>query len=93
MWIIFIFLIAGILVGFIFRNRPKTIVFSSQATAWAVFLLIFFLGLSVGQNDAVVSALGELGWQAILLSSGSILGSLIFTGVLYFFAFRGLHEK
>ncbi len=93
MWIIFVFLLAGIIVGFIFRSQTKLMTFSAKATTFAVFLLIFFLGYSVGQNDAIVSALGELGWQAILLSSGSILGSLIFAGALYFFAFRGLHEK
>ncbi len=93
MWIIFVFLLAGIIVGFIFRNQTKLMTFSAKATTLAVFLLIFFLGYSVGKNDSVLSALGNLGGQAILLSTGSILGSLIFAGVLYFFAFRGLHEK
>ncbi len=93
MWIIFIFLLAGIIIGFIFRKRTRAITFSAKTTTFAVFLLIFFLGVSVGQNDSVLSALGNLGGQAILLSAGSILGSLVFAGVLYFFAFRGLHEK
>jgi hypothetical protein len=39
--------------------------------------LIFFLGVSVGANPAVVRGLGRLGLQALILSAGGILGSVL----------------
>jgi len=93
MWIIFIFLIAGIFVGFIFIKHKTMIAFSAKSTPLAVFFLIFFLGYSVGQNDQVMNTMGSLGWQALLLSLGSILGSLVLAGILYLTLFRSYHEK
>lgn len=93
MWIIFLFLLAGILVGFIFRKIATILTFSAKFTTLAVFFLIFFLGYSVGNNDHVMMTMGELGWQALLLSVGSILGSLALAGILYLTMFRSYHEK
>lgn len=44
---------------------------------WAVCLLVFFLGVSVGGNETIVHALGTLGIQALILCLGGIIGSVL----------------
>ncbi len=77
MWFIFIFLLAGVFVGFLFRDKNHVLASAQKATTWAVYLLIFFLGVSVGFNKTVMAALGTLGEQALALSVGSITGSVL----------------
>ena len=93
MWYIFLFLVAGVFVGFLFRRREKVLTSATKATSWAVVVLIFFLGVSVGDNQTVMSTLGVLGWQGLVISLGSIFGSIFFAGAVYLLFFRGIHEK
>jgi predicted permease len=42
----------------------------------ALFVLLFALGISLGNNQELMSALPTLGWRALVLSSGAVLGSV-----------------
>ncbi|RYD05636.1 hypothetical protein N752_07005 [Desulforamulus aquiferis] len=39
--------------------------------------MLFAMGAQLGANDKLVSDLSRLGWQAMVLAFGSILGSLM----------------
>ncbi len=93
MWFIFLFLVTGIFVGFLFRQQKNMLATATKATSLAVIVLIFFLGISVGDNQKVMSTLGVLGGQALVISFGSIFGSVLLSGVVYLLFFRGIHEK
>ncbi len=93
MWYIFLFLVAGVFVGFLFRRKENLLLIATKTTTLAVIVLIFFLGVSVGDNRAVMSMLGTLGWQALVFSFGSIFGSILLSGAVYLLFFRGIHEK
>jgi len=93
MWMIFLFLLTGVIIGFLFRNKHNVLKTAAKTTSWAVFLLVLFLGISVGGNKNVMSTIGVLGWQALITSVGSIAGSLLLSGIVYFFFFRDIHEK
>jgi uncharacterized membrane protein YbjE (DUF340 family) len=43
---------------------------------------LFFLGISVGSDTRVINNISSLGWKAITLSSGAILGSLLLAAML-----------
>lgn len=75
--LIFVFLLAGALLGWGLRYRRRWLHAADRATTTAVFLLIFLLGFSVGGNATVMTALGSLGAQALALTLGALAGSLL----------------
>ena len=91
---VLLFLAGGVFVGYLLRSRKSVLAVAGRATTWSLYLLIFLLGISVGTNDAVVRALGRLGMQALVLSAGGIVGSVL-VGCLVsrMFFDMGCHEK
>jgi uncharacterized membrane protein YbjE (DUF340 family) len=81
-------LIAGILVGFLLRNHRRIIVLSAKLTDAAIFLLLFFLGVSVGMNQQVVSNFRNIGLQAVVITLLATLGSVLVTYLFYRLFFR-----
>jgi uncharacterized membrane protein YbjE (DUF340 family) len=82
----------GIGIGLIFRKQPRFLKVTEPLVSVAIFALLFFLGISVGTDPRVVQNITTLGWQAILLSSGAILGSLFLARLASSF-FREDEEK
>lgn len=82
MVIVIVLLVAGIFTGYLLRNRKQLIRISSRLTDAAIFLLLFFLGVSVGMNEQVVSNFRSIGLQAFLLTVLATLGSV---GVTWLF--------
>jgi uncharacterized membrane protein YbjE (DUF340 family) len=82
------FLGAGILAGFLLRKRLLILHFSDKAASWAVYLLLFTLGLGTGLNPDILSALGLSGLFALILSLAAIMGSILLIWPVYrlFFA-------
>ena len=73
---ILLFLTMGTILGLLLRRRRPVLAVADRLTAWAIYLLVFSLGAAVGANPAVLENLGRLGWQAILLCAGGVLGSV-----------------
>jgi uncharacterized membrane protein YbjE (DUF340 family) len=69
--------IVGIGFGLLFRKQPGFLKITEPLVSVAIFALLFFLGISVGTDPRVIKNITTLGWQAVLLSGGAILGSLI----------------
>ena len=76
MFAILFFLVAGMCCGFLLRRRRRFIRGAEQLMAWCVYGLLFFLGISVGVNETVVSQLGTFGIQGLMLALGGIAGSV-----------------
>ncbi len=76
MYILF-FLIAGIFVGHRLRSVHTILEVADKGMMWSVYFLVFFLGIGVGGNQTVIRALGSLGMQALVLSTGGIVGSVL----------------
>jgi uncharacterized membrane protein YbjE (DUF340 family) len=70
-------LAAGMLAGYLIRARKNVAAAAGRAAIWSLYLLIFLLGISVGTNATVMRALGTLGIQALILSAGGIVGSVL----------------
>ncbi|GAO30268.1 LysO family transporter [Geofilum rubicundum] len=71
------FFLVGIFLGRLFHTRHRVKLASEKGMMWAVYLLLFLLGVSVGNNPQIVENFHTLGWQAFLLSLGSLGGSLV----------------
>ncbi|WP_291854732.1 lysine exporter LysO family protein [Marinilabilia sp.] len=84
--------IVGIGIGLLFRKQSRFLKVTEPLISLAIFALLFFLGISVGTDPRIVQNITILGWQAILLSSGAILGSLFLARLAASF-FRKDEEK
>ncbi len=85
--IVLAIMVLGIGIGLLIGNRPKIIKIVSALTSFSIFLLLFLLGIGVGTNNKIINNLDSIGIQALVLSIGALLGSLIcayFTYNLFF---------
>lgn len=85
---IIIIMSVGSIVGYSIRNNKNVISLVDKGTTYAIWLLLFLLGLSVGGNNLNIRSLGV---TALLLSSGAILGSVILSYFLFISFFK--HKK
>ena len=88
MVIVIALLVAGIFTGYLLRNRKQFIKLSSRLTDAAIFLLLFFLGVSVGMNEQVVSNFRNIGLQAFLLTLLATFFSVMVTWLFHRLFFR-----
>lgn len=75
-------LFLGIVAGRLLRTRPRPLRAAEWLAAAAIYLLLFLLGLSVGGDSSIMGALEELGAQALVLSVGSVAGSVLLAAVV-----------
>ena len=92
MIVILVVLSAGILMGLLLIGKPKLHQVNNQLLNWAIYLLLFLLGISVGTNEEVVKNLGKIGYEAIAISVASISGSVLLTGLLFKLLFKQNEE-
>jgi len=79
---------AGILTGRIFRKKETARKHIDRMVTWAVYLLLFLLGISVGINEKILNDFSKIGYTAILLTIGSVLGSIILAKAVFNRFFR-----
>lgn len=80
-----VIMLSGIAVGFLFRKR--NLQFLPRLTTFAVWGLLFLLGISVGSNREILDSLHSLGMYALVLSLGGIFGSAALAWVVYRYFF------
>lgn len=80
MFIVILFMLAGILVGFIFRKWKFR--FTNAIILTLIWLLLFLLGVEVGLNEQVVSQFPKLGFEAFLIACFATLGSIVGARIL-----------
>lgn len=86
------FFVAGIIFGRLFHTFRRVKLVSEKLMMWAVYLLLFLLGISVGHNPQIIENFHTLGWQAFLLALGAMGGSL-FLGKLLMLIYGKSVEK
>ena len=90
MFIVILFIFLGITAGYVLRTRIKSKTagttvakWSSRLTTWLIWLLLFMLGIEVGGNEQIISALPTLGVEALVLSVFATLGSCALAWALW----------
>jgi uncharacterized membrane protein YbjE (DUF340 family) len=78
----------GVLAGYFIRHKEKWIKKVEPVTGWAIYALLFLLGLSVGANPQILRNLNQIGLQAILISLGGVTGSITLSWLVYQFYFK-----
>lgn len=78
-------MVSGIILGYIFREKNLKGV--QKAITWAIFALLFLLGLSVGTNDQIMNNLDTIGMDAVIITLGAVIGSVLCAWGIYKFYF------
>ncbi|PWJ43126.1 LysO family transporter [Sediminitomix flava] len=73
----------GVIIGVLLRNKGRLADLTEKATTVMIWILLFFLGVSVGTNEEVLNNLTDLGGQALLLTLGGIGGSIFCSYFIY----------
>mgnify|MGYP006282520337 CR=1 FL=1 len=81
-------LILGIILGVLIRGRISWIRIFSRLTDGAIFLLLFFLGISVGMNEQVISRFEKIGLQSFMITLLATMGSILVSFLVYTFFFK-----
>ncbi len=85
---VLVIMTTGILIGWLFHNQKKFLKTTDKLSNWAIYLLLFLLGLSVGTNEKILKNLDQIGIQAILITVFAVLGSVLVSWITYIIFFK-----
>ncbi len=71
------------LLGFLLRAKQRIVSGNEKLITYAIYLLLFMMGVSIGSNEQIMNSLSTLGIVALIVSMGAIIGSIL-TGFLVF---------
>ena len=86
MLIVVMIMLCGIAMGYLLRNKNTRIV--SRIITVLIWLLLFLLGTEVGSNPRIVMGMQTLGIEALLLTIGGAVGTIIFSWLLWKYVSR-----
>ena len=66
----------GFIIGLFWRNSPEKVRRANLLTPAGLFILLTAMGAQLGANREILSDLGQMGGQALLIASFSIAGSV-----------------
>ena len=67
----------GMIIGYFIRSKKKFVKINDKLTIYAIYLLLFLLGIAMGNNEQIMSNLGSIGLHALLIAIGALLGSVL----------------
>jgi uncharacterized membrane protein YbjE (DUF340 family) len=90
---VIVVMLAGIFIGFAINRFPKVIRANDKMISWAIYLLLFLLGISVGLNKTIIQNLDKIGLQAAIITLGAISGSVLSLWLVYRLWFKPVQTK
>lgn len=75
MFTVILLMLAGIAAGYLLRRRVQVRI--QGIITLLIWALLFILGVEVGSDERIISALHTLGGEALLLATGGTLGSVL----------------
>ena len=87
MFTVLLIMFGGVALGYLFR-RKAILQKLSKPINYTIYLLLFFLGISVGGNKEIISNLPSLGSQALLLAFAGTSGSVLAAWIVYRLFFK-----
>lgn len=89
---IFLSILIGIAVGYLIRQK-RIVKYTAQLLNGVIVLLLFVLGIAVGSNEQLVAGFTSLGIEALLLTIGATLCSLVAAKFLYIKVFHRFNHN
>ncbi len=79
-------MLTGMLVGYLLRKQNLRKI--HQVITVLIWLLLFILGIEVGSNEQIIKGLHTIGLEAVILTLGGTLGSVIAAWALWKVLYR-----
>jgi len=76
-------MVGGMLLGFLVKAKQRVVSANEKLITYAIYLLLFMMGVSIGSNDQIINSLSSLGFLALIISFGAVAGSIL-TGFVVF---------
>lgn len=80
-------MLTGMLLGYLLRKRDLKKI--HPIITLLIWLLLFILGIEVGSNEEIIRGLHTIGYEAVVLTLGGTLGSVITAWALW----RALYKR
>lgn len=80
-------MLTGMLLGYLLRKRDLKKIY--QIITLLIWLLLFILGIEAGSNEQIIKGLHTIGLEAVILTLGGTLGSVIAAWALW----RALYKR
>lgn len=74
----------GVVVGTVCKKYHKIFTYSEILTSVSLYLLLLFLGISIGENSEIVNNITQIGLKGFLFALASALGSIFLILPLYY---------
>lgn len=87
MFLVIGIMFGGIAVGYLLK-KVELLQKIGKPISWTILLLLFLLGLTVGNNRDIVNNLPTLGGQAFLIAFAGTLGSVLAAWAVYHFFYK-----
>ena len=84
---LFLIILSGVLVGYLLRKVPQMRYVGVVMTI-IITLLLFLLGISVGANEKVIHNFSMIGFDALAITIGGIVGTLLCAWWVYMYFFK-----
>ena len=78
----------GVLLGLFLGNKYRGLAFIDRLIYAVILLLLFSIGLSIGNNSDLIQNMDRIGLKALWITLGSMLGCLLLSCGLYHFVFK-----
>lgn len=88
MWKVIAIMALGIMVGFFMRKSTRVKSWTEKLTSAVIFLLLFVMGVAIGNDETIMSSLHTLGIQALIITLGAVAGSVLLAWWVYVSYFR-----
>jgi uncharacterized membrane protein YbjE (DUF340 family) len=83
-------MVAGGIIGYIFKSKSRFIRLSERIYSLILFLLLFSLGLSVGKNETAMNGISNLGLLSLAIAIAAITGSVVCAWIVYKIFFKNI---
>lgn len=77
MIVVIVLMFLGMIIGYFIRNKENLVKINDKLIMYSIFLLLFLLGIAMGNNEQIMSNLGSIGLHAFIIAIGALLGSIL----------------
>lgn len=89
---VFFFILSGVAIGYLTRNRTQLRHVGSTINI-IIILLLFFLGVAVGVNKQIIEGFATIGMDAFAIAFATTLGSVLCAWFVYTRFFKNNRDQ
>ncbi|HSV75680.1 MAG TPA: LysO family transporter [Bacteroidales bacterium] len=78
---------AGFVAGLLLRKKRQAVLLADKFMFLSICLLLFVLGITIGGDPVILANFPEFGLNAILITIGGVVGSVLAAWATWYFFF------